>query len=55
MMGTREQFKNGDEWDYLTKGRKYHKTRAGDVAKIKRSFWKRIRSKVKQEIKAEQF
>lgn len=43
MMGTREPLKGGDEWDYLTRARKYYAKRAGKFTKIKRQFWKRVR------------
>ncbi len=43
MMGTRAKLVDGDEWDALTRGRKYHGWRAGMIRLIKRRFWKRQR------------
>lgn len=51
MMGHRGTFKNGDEWDFLTRrGRRVVHKQSGEVAKVKRRFNKRQRKAAKQEI-----
>jgi len=47
MMGHREELKSGDEYDALTRWRKYVGYRAGTVKAIKRKFNKRIRRESK--------
>lgn len=42
-MGTREKLRGGDEQDFLTKARKWYLHRAGQVKRVKRRFWKRVR------------
>ena len=42
---------NGDEHDALTKSKRYHTWRAGDRARIKRTYWRRLRSVVKAAIR----
>jgi|TARA_B110000285_G_scaffold113754_1_gene129031 hypothetical protein len=41
--------KNADEYDALTKGRKYHRFRSGILKKIKRGYNKRFRKLAKRE------
>jgi len=43
MMGHRERMISGDEYDALTRGKRWHKWRAGVRAWIKRKFNKRQR------------
>lgn len=43
MMGTREPLKGGDEYDYLTRARRYYNKRAGKFKPIKQGFWRRVR------------
>ena len=43
MMGTKEKLKGGDEYDFLTRARKWYIHRSGKVQKVKRKFWKRVR------------
>jgi hypothetical protein len=44
MMGTREILKGGGEYEALTRGgRRYVQLARGEVRRIKRQFWKRIR------------
>jgi hypothetical protein len=43
MMGHRECLSGGDEWDALTRGKRFHRWRAGVRAWIKRKFNKRQR------------
>lgn len=50
MMGHKEKLKGSAEYDALTGWRKLLKFRAGQVKKIKKSFWKRIRKKYKKEL-----
>jgi hypothetical protein len=47
MMGHRERLVDGDEYDALTRGKHFHKWRAGDRAAIKRRFNKRVRRTVR--------
>lgn len=35
--------KGGDEYDYLTRWRRYLHKRAGTVRKVKRGYWRRVR------------
>ena len=44
MMGNKEKLKGGDEYDFLTRARRWYMHRAGEVKKVKRRFWKRIRA-----------
>lgn len=46
-MGHKSKLKGGDEWDYLTRARRYFHHKAGQIRKIKRGFWKRQRSEVR--------
>lgn len=46
-MGHKEILKGGDEYDLLTKARKYFHHRAGEISKIKRKFWKRQRAEAR--------
>ncbi len=48
VMGHREKLKSGDEYDALTKARRFYGPGAGVVKRIKRVFWKRIRSRIRQ-------
>ena len=43
MMGHREKLKSGDEFDALTKGKKFHRFRPGGRRSVKRRFNKRVR------------
>ena len=43
LMGKRIPLKGGDEYDALTKARKFHLWKAGQVKKIKRAYNKRFR------------
>jgi hypothetical protein len=47
MMGTKEKLKGGDEYDFLTRARKWIGHRSGEVKRVKRRFWKRIRAQWK--------
>lgn len=47
MMGQRAPMKSGDEYDALTRFRKYRIWRAGDRAGIKRRFRRRERRQAK--------
>lgn len=47
MMGTKEPMIDGDEYDALTKARKFYRWRAGMIKKVKRQFWKRTRKRAK--------
>ena len=47
MMGHREKLKGGDEYDYLTKARRYYGY-SFDIKDIKRRFWKRLRQEAKR-------
>ena len=53
MMGHKEKLIDGYEYDALTRARKYYKylDKAGKAKKVKRKFNKRIRRKIKQELK----
>lgn len=46
-MGHKEILKGGDEYDLLTRARRYFQHRAGEVVKIKRKFWKRQRAETR--------
>ena len=50
-----ERMRSGDEYDALTKSRKYHPCldHPGIVAKIKRAFNKRVRRITKQNVREE--
>lgn len=50
MMGHREELKSGDEYDALTRWRRYVGYRAGTVKAIKRGFNKRVRREANQQI-----
>lgn len=43
MMGTREPLRGGNEHDALTRGKRWHRWRAGVRGLVKRGFWKRVR------------
>ena len=49
-MSKRIPMKGGDEYDALTKARKFHLWRAGQVKKIKRAYNKRFRKYSKRVI-----
>ena len=49
-MGHKEPLKGGDEYDFLTKARKYYHHKPGEVAKVKRKFWKRQRTKYREKL-----
>lgn len=49
MMGHKEKLKGGDEYDYLTRARRYFHHKAGQIRKIKRKFWKRQRAEVRDQ------
>ena len=53
MMGHRERLRGGDEWDYLTRARRYSKARAGKFSRVKATFNRRVRKKARQQIVAE--
>lgn len=48
-MGHKEKLKGGDEYDYLTRARRFLGHDAGQIKKIKRKFWKRQRRAEKQD------
>lgn len=50
MMGHREKLVGGEEYDALTRARKWHGWRSGMIKKVKRRFWKRIRKEVRMEL-----
>ena len=50
MKHKRIPLEGGDEYDALTKGRKYHSFGSGVLKKIKRQYNKRFRKVGKQEI-----
>ena len=52
IMGKRIPMKGGDEYDGLTKSRKFHLWKSGQLKKIKRAYNKRFR-KYNKEIKDE--
>jgi hypothetical protein len=43
MMGHREKLKSGNEWDFLTRAKRFYRKRAGFRAWVKRTFNKRVR------------
>lgn len=43
MMGTRERMINGDEYDYLTRARRFSKKKPGKFTQVKQAFWQRVR------------
>jgi hypothetical protein len=47
MMGTKERLISGDEWDCLTRGRRYENKRAGKFRIIKAKFWRRVRKQAR--------
>jgi hypothetical protein len=49
-MGHKEILKGGDEYDFLTKARKFHAHRSGEVSKVKRKFWKRQRTEARSKL-----
>lgn len=49
-MGHREVLKSGDEYDFLTKARKFYHHKPGEIAKVKRKFWKRQRSQIRTKL-----
>lgn len=51
MMGHKEKMKTGDEYDFLTRARRYYHHKAGQIKKIKRFFWKRQRAEVRDKMK----
>lgn len=48
MMGYREKFKGGDEYDALTKARRTYGPPAGVVKRIKQAFQRRLRRAMRQ-------
>ena len=50
MKNKRIPLEGGDEYDALTKGRKYHSFGSGVLKKIKRQYNKRFRKVGKQEV-----
>lgn len=50
-MGHKEKLKGGDEYDFLTRARRYYHHKAGQIRKIKRKFWKRQRAEIRDQIK----
>lgn len=52
-MGTREPLKGGAEWDYLTRGRCFHRKVAGRVRLVKQTFWQRVRKAHRLELAKE--
>ena len=52
-MGTRVPLKGGDEYDTLTKHRRYFRYRPGWAKDLKRKFWKRVRKAWRLEAKEE--
>ena len=52
-MGHKEKLKGGDEYDYLTRARRFLYHRARQIKKIKRKFWKRNRLESKRDIAAQ--
>jgi hypothetical protein len=43
MMGTKEALKGGDEWDCLTRARRFERKKAGKFKTVKAGFWRRVR------------
>ncbi len=52
MMGTREPLICGDEYDYLTRARRFCRKRAGKFVRVKRAFWRRVRKAYRLETRA---
>lgn len=52
-MGHKEKLKGGDEYDFLTRARRYYHHKAGQIRKIKRKFWKRQRAEVRDQMKGD--
>jgi hypothetical protein len=52
--GRTEPLKGGDEYDSLTKARRYHHYFAGTLKRIKRQYNKRVRQSGKKQIKREE-
>lgn len=50
-MGHRAKLKGGDEYDVLTSARRFHDPGPGVVKAIKRRFWKRMRTHVRNAMK----
>ena len=50
MMGTKEKLRGGDEYDFLTRARRWYVKRRGEVKRVKRRFWKRVRKLTKRQI-----
>jgi hypothetical protein len=50
MMGHREELKSGDEYDALTRGKRYYRFRPGVRQKIKRQFNKRQRREARDDL-----
>lgn len=50
-MGHKEKLKGGDEYDFLTRARRYYHHKAGQIRKVKRKFWKRQRAEVRDQMK----
>lgn len=44
---------DGDEQDCLTSWRKFLHIKRGQVKRVKRKYWKRLRKKVKEELRHE--
>jgi len=51
MMGTREKLRGGDEYDALTRARRFFDWQPGHAASIKRRFWKRARKVARTQAK----
>ena len=43
-------FKSGDEWDYLTRARRFHFTGYGRPKRVKRQYQRRLRRYFKSKI-----
>jgi len=50
MMGHKEKLKGGDEYDALTRARRYHSFRPGTRKRIKRKVSRRIRKQARFDI-----
>jgi len=50
-MGHREKLKGGDEYDLLTRARRFYHSKKGVLKKVKRKFWKRQRAEVRDHMK----
>lgn len=53
MMGHKEKLKSGDEYDFLTRARRYYHHKAGQIRKVKRKFWKRQRAEVRDQMRGD--